>query len=376
MGKRTRTRTTIIRDNPDEDLEERGESTAHVESDGALNEASEFIAKNRGTEGCRVRIRRQTPQGREFCASEPPSAIPNVEDYLAEYHAKQSYAHETGVYFVAVEVHGEIQSSFTVRIAPQTSAPAMAGGMAQASPLEYQVRELKEMVMRQQQQEKTPVLELVEGMQKIQQMQGGGQQPLSMDGMVKLIEIGAKINGGGGGSDGGWEGMARDVLKENAPAIISLLQFGAAKVSEFLTKPAPGQQPPPQQPTQSQPEQPMIEVTAQERQMLVNQINFLKSKALRGSDPGLYVAMMSDNADDPIYARLISKIVNTEFSEFAAEFDPEIGQPQFRDFFGFIHDRIGQLFKPKNKVATAGKREGGHKGHASGNGTTGKSGGE
>jgi hypothetical protein len=363
-----RTRTTIIRDNPDDDLNERGDlASREIEQDSGEQAYSEFMTKNRGVEGCRVRIRRQTPQGRQFCISEPPEAIESIEEYLSAYHAKQVWSTEEGVYFVSVDVHGETRSAFCIRIAPMLNAPmAMSGGMAVAPDvrmLQDQIRRLEDRLH----SDKPPMMEMVDGLAKLDQLRGGSNNGFNLESIVKCIEIGTRMNGGGG-DGGGWEGMLRDVLKDNAPAIIGLLQMGAAKLKTMGT------------PTEQPKAEPVrveenMEPLEQEVVILQQGIGFLKKKSAAHSDPGLYVDLIVDNREDPLYARLISKIVESDFPAFAT-IDPDIAKPEHKDFFGFIHDRIRRIFKPADTVATAGGGKHGNKTNASGNGTSGKNGGQ
>lgn len=378
MASSKRTRTTIIRDNPDDDLEERGtQATREIEQDSGEQAYSEFMTKNRGVEGCRVRIRRQTPQGRQFCISEPPEAIESIEEYLAAYHAKQIWSTEEGVYFVSVDVHGETRSAFCIRIAPMLNTPSVAasGGMAASAEvrmLQEQIRRLEDMVRHT---ERPPMMDMVDGLAKLDQLRGGQNGGLNLDSIIKCIDIGTKMNGGGAAADSGWEGMLRDVLKENAPGIIGLLQMGVAKLS--AGKPAEPVQQQPAQPAQAEPArvEESMEPSEQEIMILRQGLAFLKKKALAHSDPGLYVDLIVDNREDPLYARLISKIVETDFPAFAAV-DPDLAKPEYRDFFGFLHDRIRHVFKPADTMATTGGGKRGNKGNASGNGTSGKSGGQ
>jgi hypothetical protein len=231
-------------------------------------------------------------------------------------------------------------------------------------------RILERIEQRLAQAEKPPMLEMVDGLAKLDQLRGG--QGNNLDTVVKCIEIGSRMNGGGGGDSGGWEGMLRDVLKDNAPAIIGLLQMGAAKL-QAMGKPAEPAQPV----TVAGPGkvEETMEPSTQEIMMLQQGIGFLKKKAAAHSDPGLYVDLIIDNREDPLYARLISKIVESDFPTFA-NIDPDIAKPEYRDFFGFIHDRIRRIFKPTDTVATAGGGKHGNKGNPQSNGASGKSGGQ
>jgi hypothetical protein len=233
-------------------------------------------------------------------------------------------------------------------------------------------RILERIEQRLSQAERPPMLEMVDGLAKLDTLRGGNSGGFNLDSMVKLIEIGSRMNGGGGTDSGGWEGMLRDVLKDNAPSIISLLQMGVSKLGA-MNKPA--EQQPQTQVSEPGKVEETMEPSQQELMILRQGIGYLKKKAAAHSDPGLYVDLIVDNREDPLYARLISKIVESDFPTFAA-IDADIAKPEYREFFGFIHDRIRHVFKSANTVAAPSGGKHGNKGNASGNGTTGKSGGQ
>lgn len=379
MGKRTR--TTIIRDNPD-DEQERLPVARESEEDSGEQSFSDFMAKNKGLDGCRVKIRRQTQQGREYCGSFQPEEIENAEEFLRLYHAKQDYANEAGVYYVSVEVNGETRSVFPIRIAPQSRAAISPAVPQYGSMADQGLRDsIARLESRIAQQERPPMMEMVDGLAKLDQLRGGqGGGNMSMDTIVKCIEIGTRM-GGGGGTGGGsdsWEGMLREVVKDNAPALIGLLQLGAAKLAAMTSKPAEQPAAQPQPPTNPNP--PVVEetmdTTEQEKAILAQAIGWLKKKSAAHSDPGLYVDLIVDNREDPLYAKLISKITENDFSTFANSIDPEIAKPEHADFFGFIYDRVRRVFKPANTVAGNTGGKGGHKSNAESNGGPGKSGGK
>ena len=378
MGKRTK--TTIIRENPDE-LDERHEPPGKViDEDIGEQSYSTFVGRFQGSQGCRVKVYRITPRGRQYCFSGTPEEIES-EETIRRYHADQTYAHEEGNYVLYVTVNGELRDPFTINIAPQLKTPGgPSGGMAVAVSPEVQMlrEQLNRLESRLTQQDRPPILDLVDGMAKIDAMRnnnGGSGGGLNLDVVTRCIEIGTRMAGGGPQGDGGWEGMVRDVVKENAPALIGLFQMIARKVGAEQ----PATQIPPEQQPPAQPNPPAVEETMkpeeQERAIMQQALIFLKKKAAAHSDPGLYVDLIVDNREDPLYARLISEIVDNDFPAFAA-IDPDIEKPEYREFFSFIHDRIRRLFKPKDTVATVGGGQDGNAKNTPSNGATGKSGGK
>jgi hypothetical protein len=373
-----RVRTTTIRENlPEREEEEREDLADRAINDDIGEEAySQFVTRFRGGQGCRIKVHRQTPRGKQYCFSGTPEEI-DSEETIRLYHAQQPYSHEEGNYVLSVEVNGEFRSAFSVQVAPQvgtpgTERPSASGGMADVvRELQAQNRRLEDMLFRGG-QDKPQMLELVEGLSRLDALRGGSGGGGNLETITKCIEIGMKMNGGGSSGDGGWEGMLREVLKDNAPALIGLFQAISKRISEPS---APGVAP--QQPATvtGEPHMEAMQPAQAEMAILQQAIAYLKKKAMSQSDPGLYIDLIIDNREDPLYARLISQIVENDFPAFA-KLDPEIGNAPYRDFFSTIHNGIRSVFRPTSAVATDTGGKGGNKADASGNGTTGKSGGK
>ena len=348
----------------DEEPEER-EINSAIKDDPGEASYTQFVSRFSGAQGCRVKLYRQTPRGRPFCYSGTPEEI--TEESIREFHAKQPYANEEGTYILAVEVNGEPRSSFPIMIAPQVGTPGAtpepSGGMAEIVRLLQAQNDRLE--ARLAQQDRAPMSEMFDCMLKLDQLRGGGKSELPIDAIMKAVEIGKSLNPSAADD---WNSLLISTLKDNGPMLMGLLTN--------LLKPGPTKTIPaalPEQPIQPQEEQPMPEQTEEERMQIVYKatIDFLKKKAEKASDPGLYVDMIVDNREEPIYARLIHRIVNEDFSAFIA-LDPDLGREPYNGFFRFIYDRIQHVFKPKDTVAAHSGRKAGDKANASANGATGK----
>jgi hypothetical protein len=360
---------------PPDDDDERAQAKRELETDPGELGYTAVMSSFRNTQGCKVRVHRLTAEGkRQYCFMGPPEDFES-EEVIRLFHAKQPYAREEGTYYLSVEVNGEPRNSFPVLIAPQINTPGIdqnsqaSGGMA-----DY-VRELREqnriLMDRMTHSERTPMLEMVQGLSQLDALRGEKQLPL--DSLLKAVEIGQRLNGGGPAAGGGddWMGMLRDLVKEAAPTLVPAI---GAIVSRMMTPAKPAQQEAPQQVEAGGDMTPEQRAQMEEHQMMLQlkgAMEYLKKKALSGSHPGLYVEMIVDNQDDPIYGRLIHKIINEDFSSFAA-IDEDIAKPQYTGFFRSIYDGIRSVFIPKNTVAGNFSGKTGNSADTSGNGTTGK----
>jgi len=368
MGKKViKTVTRQLEDEDDDSLSLPRRTTQEVETDPAEISYTDFVAKNRGAKGCRVKVYRETPRGRQYCFFGSPEEI--SDEYIRQHHAKQPYASEEGHYVLVPEVNGETRDGFPVYIAPQVGTPGTAqegggqsGGMAElVRGLQAQNERLERMLL---ERERTPMVEMFDCMLKLDQLRGGQQpQQLPIESLMKAVEIGRSLNPT---ETETWNGLLMSTLKDNAPMILEML-------NRFVPKPAQAAQvPPPGQPVQERISETMS-ADAQEQGIFKEIISFLKVKAVRNSDPNLYIEVVVDNREDPLYAKLIREITTKEFSEFAA-IDPEISQPQYVGFFHVIYDGIRSLFTPKGTVAASTDGKAGNKKHTPPNGATGKTG--
>jgi len=335
------------------------EPRAVVDFDPAEESFSMFRSKF-GTEGVTVKIYRRTPRGAQYCFHGAPSEID--EEVVRLYHAKQPYAHEEGDYFCRVFVNGEPRDSFPIPIAPQVAMPGMAapsGGMASDGAV---VRALERLEQRlTQTQEREPLSQLADAMQKLHAMQPKTELPV--DQMLKMFELGRAMNGGGNESE--WTPLIKAALENAGPLISGILggmrnSASAANGQQLALQPSGGS---------------AMEVPQTDDSMLKLGIGYLKRKCIAGSDPGLYIDIILDNRDDVTYQKLIHRVLNGNFEEFAA-IDPEINSAQYVQFFKFIYDGLRSAFTEQNSVVPDSGREAGNKENTASNGGPRKAGGK
>jgi hypothetical protein len=320
--------------------------------DPAEESYTTFMSKF-GREGAKVRVYRITPQGKLYCFLEEPENV--TPETIRMFHARQhAFAHEVGSYLIEVEVNGEVRPPFQMLIAPQTAAPGIpdTGGQGAGMDrvlqmMQAQNERLERLLMTQHQAPQTPMSEMADALLKIDQLRGGGKE-LPVDTLLKAIELGKSM--GGGETD--WTMKIFEVVKEAMPVVGPALASLASRIG--------GGARPPEAP-QTEEEQVKLEEF-----MLQQGIAHLKKKALAGSEPGLYIDLILDNREDANYARLISKILNSDFSTFA-ELDPDITRPEYEPFFRELYDGIRSVFARADPVASAGGGESGNTSDASGN---------
>jgi hypothetical protein len=346
VTRRIRKITEII---PDEREDER----ESIISDPVEDTYSSYVASQSGLEGVVVKVYRQSEKGRQYCFMGPPAEI--SDESVRLYHARQPWAREEGMYFLKVLVHGDPRTEFSIPIAPQVGTLGAAGPGADGGADHAVVRLLMEqnarleaLVMRGNQAEREPLGATVDALYKLDQMRGAKELP--MDTLMKAIELGKTLSGGSGVAADGSEWMG--LIKEAIPIFGSML--------------ARQPQQPPQQ-AQITGGQPMT-TEAQEDAQLRGVIAFLKKKCLAGSHPELYIEIVADNyEDDATYQRLVSRVLDREFSEFAA-LDPDITKPTFEPFFRFLFNGLRSRFKPENPMEPTSAGQSGHTSNTSGNG--------
>jgi hypothetical protein len=364
------TTTREMRDDPDE-----REAPPVVPSDQELTWAA-FKGKFSINKGARVKVYRDTPKGRQYCFTDPPEKID--EEVIRLHHCKQPNANEATDYYLALEIDGQLQEPFCVPIAPQVATPGVDmlssgnGGMAQVITLLQQQNERLE--QRWMNQERTPMTEMIDAMYKLDQMRGG-QNPAAnnLDTIVKVFELGQKM---GGNAPQEWWQVLLEAVKENGPLLEGVL---VRMMPQNRPPVDPGQQvgviqteaPPVAEP--AKPAQEFKMNDDKERQMLFQTIQFLNKKALKQADPGLYVDLVLDNPEDPIYARLLSEIADKDFSTFAA-IDPDIEKSQYRGFFCAIYDGLRSSLIRSDTLANHSNGKNGNTSNTPANGATGKTG--
>lgn len=345
MARKPRVRKVVTVHESDEEEEQ---YTPPLVIDPAEESYAAFVGKF-SQEDVIVKVQRETPTGREYCFRGTPSEID--DETIRLYHAKQPYAHEVGKYSLQVFVHGEPRNAFPVHIAPQIATPGTekeSGGFTQRDFMldffqkqnERLERQLERLQERPQNQE--PIGALADAMLKLRTLQGEQGPSVSLDTIMKAVELGRTLNPNG---ETDWKPLLLEVVKDAMPTLQGLL--GA-----LATRNGGG----------GNPEQ-IAGGDVNEEAALRGVFQFLKKKCLAGSDPGLYIDVVVDNRDDPTYQKLIAAVRSRDFSAFTA-IDAEVGKEPFLSFFRFIYDGLRRAFSGQNQVGADTGGESGNSGNA------------
>jgi hypothetical protein len=201
-------------------------------------------------------------------------------------------------------------------------------------------------------------------MVKLDTLRGGGaSKELPIDTILKCIEIGKSIGGGGAPVDTGFMGILKDILKDVAPVALPLLMGGGARPVG-----GPAQHVPAIESGGGD-----MERAAQVEASLREGIAYLKKKCMMGADPDLYLALICDNADNEQFSQLVHLATTQEFTLFS-KLDPEIEQPPYAAFFRHVYNGIRSAFNSANQVDDNLSRSGGNETDVASNGGTGEGG--
>lgn len=275
----------------------------------------------------KIKILKWGPKGKSYCFS--LDGGPVDEDFIQSQFGGgrfQGQIFKNGIY---------TGNSFELNIADRVaSAGGASGGMAdlQARMMQQQIDFLKDIILRNGQQQQTPVGELADALTKVNAMtggNGGGMGEKAVELILKGIELGKAI--GGNGKDESWS----DVIREALPVVGEMMQ---------QRKQANGQ---PRERAQVQAANALPE--ADHSDVIRQGIAYLKGKAITGRDPGLYVDWMIDNAEEPQYQPILHFILTSEFSALE-QIDPEIGKPPYSDFFRSVYDGLRSAFEQQNSM--------------------------
>jgi hypothetical protein len=193
-----------------------------------------------------------------------------------------------------------------------------------------------------QQQNREPLGAMADTLIKLDQLRGG-QKELPADVIMRAIELGKSVGGGSG--EGDFTLKILDLLKESLPTIKGLIGSFASRNGGAAT----------------------TEAVVNDEEMLKVGLTYLKKKALAGSDPALYVHVIVDNRDETLYDKLIHRILESDFSAFAA-IDADISRPEYEPFFRSIYNGIRSVFIESSAVEVDTVREGGDAGNLASDG--------
>lgn len=157
--------------------------------------------------------------------------------------------------------------------------------------------------------EATPVAELISGMQGLHAL-SSQKDPVEL--LVKGMELANKVNGG----TPDWKSQLLETVKEVAGPALTAFSSMRASTANLGQPPmvanGPAQLPP--------------------ADVIKSGLQWLKSKILKGLDPGLAVDMLLMNADDEKYQPILTTAIRGSIDDFIA-IDPELGNEPFRAWF-------------------------------------------
>lgn len=171
------------------------------------------------------------------------------------------------------------------------------------------------------------LVELARALTLVKEMSAPPPQPTPgamITELVGILKTGIELGASGvSGEPKGWLGIAKEIAGV-LPDVLRSLPQAARGMSGSAEGSAPVPSPDPQQ---------------QLKALLTQGIQFLKTKAQKGSDPNLYVDIALDNVDQPQWAGLIG-LVDKPFDEVANFIDPELLNPFYRPWFEQLFNGI------------------------------------
>jgi len=313
-------------------------------------EVVQSIIDGLGPGDIKIKISKWGPKGAAYCFS--------TEGEIDEDFIQAQFG--GGRYSGKIFVDGMFRKAFTLNIADRIANPANGSGVGVADlqfrMMQEQINMLKELLLRGNGQQATPLGELASAMKTMHELNGGGVGEKAMDLFMKGLEVGRA-----GGDKDSWP----EIIKESLPLLEGfLMQRRAAQPQQQTTQQAA------QPVTQSLPSKAGSD---SQKEKLRGVITYLKQKATVGADPGFFVEWVGINCEQAEYQEVIRFILASEFSALT-DIDPEIGKPPLVKFFRDLYDGLRSSFGPEDSVEMDTGGAGGNGGNASGNGGTGKGG--
>ncbi len=286
-----------------------------------------------GGEGLEIKVYKQLPGGGDQYWYTTDS------DQIDEEKIRTVNGGIGGRFALKIFVGGELQKvkHMTIADAPGLASPGVSGNGSSDPMIAVLLQRLANIEQNLQRSpvQREPINDLADAMVKLDSLRGGGQaKELPVDQIIKCIELGKTLNGGGVVDDS-FLSVIKDILKEAAPVILPLVMSGMKAAPQQL-------------PQQTAGESEMEQAERIERR-LKEGIVFLKKKCMQGSNPDLYLGLILESADSEEFARLIHIALTQEFAIFA-KIDPEIEQPAYVKFFRHIYDGIRSEIAERDKL--------------------------
>jgi hypothetical protein len=307
------------------------------------DDSIKHVVQRLGGDDVQVEIHKIVPHGFSYCWTAPG-------DFSYE-QLRDNYG--GGRFRCRVYKNGELRQTVVISIENPISAVPVVGHQAtegaQVRMFEQQLGFMKELVLKQ---DKTPVLEMV---QAIMALRGESQAPAMnpadlMNMFLKGLEFARENIGASVKEPEDWKTKAFEILGQIAPAFM-----GPGPQRQALPETTEGGNP----------------GMDKNGLMLRAALAYLKKKALAGSDPELYIALVADNSDEPQYQVLLRWILSASWADVVAV-DSELGGPPFESFFKTIYDGLRQGFEATHPVVSHTSGGGGNGADVGGHAEVGK----
>lgn len=317
---------------PISDDDERLPPSILTEPDDPAESALKEILREHGNREVQIKVYRVLEGGKQAYCHTLASHKEATEEHV------RALGYGDGEYLLKIIIAGEYRTSVPMVLAAKAAPIAQPNGAASGDSALIQF--MKETAARQERMiealitrgataEREPITQIVSA---VAQMQALNKPPeLPVETLMKAIEIGRSL-AGGGGEDESFMSTVKEVMKAAAPGFAQALMAGRGVPSEA-----------PRQIAQPSPKGEIVSDN-DEKQLKVG-IAFLKKKCLAGSNPNLYLALIADGYEDnPLFQALIHRVVTADFASFVS-IDPEIGGEPFEPFFRAIYDGLRSAFK-------------------------------
>lgn len=301
-----------------------------------LEEEAEFDFTSL-SDGLSVRVDKETPKGWEFCFQRDTNAI-NLEAIREEHGAgrfrirgfKGRELVEEGFVLIAAKLaqaNGE-----PIVVGPSSADRQFSQMQAMYDQQFKMMSEIVRGALAREPAERMPFSDVI---QMAQMLAGNNKEGLSGDKVIEILLKGMELGRDAGGKEP--ESLTSQLLKavsDIAPAFIG----GGQRQLAAENPPAESS-------------------SVQQETMLRSGFDFLKKKSAQGSHPDLYLTLILDNGETPLYQSLIKWVCETSWED-VLKFDPEVAAPHHAKFFKAIYDGLRSHFGLKNSMAADSRRKG------------------
>lgn len=155
--------------------------------------------------------------------------------------------------------------------------------------------------------------------------------------MLAILKQGIELGQSGGGAlteKPGWMSLAREAMSA-LPAVVGALRPAPVPVNGGNHM-APQANP--------------LGIPPELYNKLLHGIAFLKNRAAKNSDVGLFIDLIVENVDVEEYSTLIPLAMQATLDQIAAATDPEIGMPPYRAWFENLFGGIKDAINEQNRI--------------------------